>query len=179
MVVRVSVSLIVAAGILLAQLGRGGRGRGAVETPAADPGPGDAARGLALFEGKGACLTCHRVKDTGSRLGPDLSDIANQRTRDALEKALLDPNPEVLPQNRSYRVVTRDGAAFTGKLLNQDTFSVQILDSKDRLLGFQKSNLREYNFIQTSPMPSYRNKLSSAELTDLIAYLASLKGVTK
>jgi putative heme-binding domain-containing protein len=179
MAVRVSIGLMVAAGILLAQQGRGGRGRGAAETPAADPGPGNAARGQAVFEGKGACLTCHRVKDTGSRLGPDLTDIATQRTHDALEKSLLDPSPEVMPQNRSYRVVTREGTTYTGKLLNQDTFSVQILDSKERLLGFDKSNLREYNFIQTSPMPSYRNKLGSEELADLIAYLASLKGVAK
>jgi hypothetical protein len=65
------------------------------------------------------------------------------------------------------------------KLLNQDTFSVQILDSKERPLGFQKPNPREFNFIQNSPMPSYRSKLSCEEPTDLIAYLASLKGVTK
>jgi len=179
MAIRVIISLIVAGGLLLAQQGRGGRGRGAVETPAADPGPGNAARGAAVFEGKGACLTCHRVKDKGSRLGPDLTNIAALRTREALEKSLLDPNPEVQPQNRTYRVITRDGATFTGRLLNQDMFSVQMLDSRERLVGFQKSNLREYSFVQTSPMPSYRNKLSSDEVADLIAYLASLNGDAK
>lgn len=179
-VLLTSVSLIMAAGILLAQEGRGGiREAPARETADPDNGPGDATRGEAVFEGKGACLTCHRVKDHGSRLGPDLTAISTLRTRDALEKSLLDPSPEVQPQNRSYRVVTRDGATFTGKLLNQDTSSVQILDSRERLLGFSKANLREYNFVLTSPMPSYRNKLGSEELTDLIAYLASLKGVSK
>lgn len=180
MVVRVFIGQIVAAGILLAQRGGGSASRQAhVITAAADPGPGDAARGLVVFDGKGACVACHRVKDKGSRLGPDLTDIGIQRTRDALEKSLLDPNPEVQPQNRAYRVTTRDGAVFTGKLLNQDTFSVQLLDSKERLLGFQKSNLREYGFVRSSPMPSYGNKLSSEELSDLIAYLASMKGVAK
>ena len=180
MAVKVFISLILTAGILLAQPGRGrGSQQPLAATAADDPGPGNAARGLALFEGKGACLTCHRVKDKGSRLGPDLSDIGTQRTRDALEKSLLDPNLEVQPQNRSYRVVTRDGTVYTGKLLNQDVFSVQILDSLERLRGFQKSNLREYNFAASSPMPSYRDKLSSEELADLIAYLASLKGVNK
>jgi cytochrome c oxidase cbb3-type subunit 3 len=179
-VLLTSVCLIMAAGILLGQEGRGGIPQTpARETADADKGPGDPTRGEAVFEGKGACLTCHRVKDHGSRFGPDLTAISTLRTRDALEKSLLDPSPEVQPQDRFYRVVTRDGATFTGKLLNQDTSSVQILDSRERLLGFRKANLREYNFVLTSPMPSYRNKLSSDELSDLIAYLASLKGVSK
>jgi cytochrome c oxidase cbb3-type subunit III len=180
MVVRVFIGLIVTGGMLLAQPGRGrGSHEPRMPTAADDPGPGNAGRGLAVFEGKGACLTCHRVRDKGSRLGPDLSEIAMLRARDALEKSLLDPNPEVQPQNRPYRVVTRDGAVYTGKLLNQDVFSVQILDSQERLRGFQKSDLREYNFVASSPMPSYREKLSSEELADLIAYLASLKGINK
>ena len=163
MAIGVFLGLIVTAGLLAA----------------AQQWPGDAKRGSTVFEGKGACLTCHRVRDKGSRLGPDLTEIASQRTREALEKALLDPNPEVLPQNRTYRVVTRDGVVFTGKLMNQDTFSVQMLDSKERLVGFQKSNLREFGFVQTSPMPSYRSKLSPDEVADLIAYLASLKGAAQ
>src|SRR5947209_3142960 len=31
---------------------------------------GDAARGRTLFEGKGACLNCHRAGDRGSRIAP-------------------------------------------------------------------------------------------------------------
>ena len=138
---------------------------------------GSAPNGRVIFEGKGACGACHRVNQNGSRLGPDLTGIGALRTRDALEKSLLDPNPEAPPQYRRYRVITRDGATITGKILNQDIFSIQMLDSSDRLRSFQKSNLREYNFIQTPPMPSYRDKLSPGELTDVIAYLVTLKGV--
>ncbi len=139
---------------------------------------GNPANGRVVFEGKGACLTCHRVKENGSRLGPDLTDIASQRTVDALEKALLAPNPEVSPQYRLYRVVTLDGVTVTGRILNQDIFSIQMLDSNDRLRSFQKSNLREYDFVQTPPMPSYRGKLTPPELADVIAYLNTLmKGV--
>jgi putative heme-binding domain-containing protein len=149
----------------------------AVATSALLAQQGTPARGRVIFEGKGACLTCHRVRDNGSRLGPDLTDIAVQRTRDALDKSLLDPNPEVSPQYRQYRVITLDGATVTGKILNQDIGSIQMLDSSDRLRSFQKSNLRERSFIQPPPMPSYRGKLSPEELTDVIAYLATLKGV--
>ena len=75
------------------------------------------------------------------------------------------------------RVVTKDGSTLTGKLLNQDSFTVQILDIKDeKLKSVSKSNLREYTFVNNSPMPSYKDKLSTQELSDLISYLASLKG---
>jgi putative heme-binding domain-containing protein len=138
--------------------------------------PGDATRGKAIFEGKGDCASCHRVKGNGSRLGPDLSDIGQFRRSVELERSLVDPGAEVLPVNRSYRVVTKDGATITGRLLNQDSFTVQLLDSKERLVSYIKSNLREYGFIQNSPMPSYRDKLSSQELADVVSYLVSLKG---
>ena len=75
------------------------------------------------------------------------------------------------------RSVTKQGETITGRLLNVDTFTVQILDSKERLLSFQRSDLRESGFVNESPMPSYRGKLSTQELADVVAYLLSLKGI--
>ena len=141
--------------------------------------PGDAAQGKLVFEGKGACLTCHRVKGKGARLGPELTDIGAIRRAVELERSILDPDAEILPQNRFFRVVTKDGVTTTGRLLNQDAFTVQLFDEKERLLSFSKANLKEYAFIEKSPMPSYRGKLSPKELADLVGFLVSLKGVDK
>ena len=140
-------------------------------------GNGNAARGKVLFEGKANCASCHRVDGAGSRVGPDLSDIAALRRTAEIEQSLLDPNAEVLPQNRTYRAVTSKGEVITGRLLNVDTFTVQILDSKERLLSLQRSDLRESGFVKDSPMPSYRGKLNPQELSDIVAYLATLKGI--
>jgi putative heme-binding domain-containing protein len=140
-------------------------------------GRGNTSRGKALFEGKGGCLQCHRVGTTGSRVGPDLSDIGALRRTAEIERSLLEPDEEVLPQNRYYRVVTKQGDTITGRLLNLDTFTVQMLDSKERLLSFNRSDLREAGFVEKSPMPSYRDKLSSQELADIVTYLATLKGL--
>jgi putative heme-binding domain-containing protein len=140
---------------------------------------GDPAQGRAIFAGKGACLSCHRVGDEGSRSGPNLSDIATIRSVDELQKALSDPNPAVGAQNRLYQVVTKDGKTITGKLLNQDVYSLQMLDAKDQLVAFQKSSLREFHFVSTPPMPSYRDRLTAEEMTDLIAYMATLRGAIR
>jgi putative heme-binding domain-containing protein len=139
--------------------------------------PGDAARGRSLFEGKGKCTACHRVNGAGSRVGPDLSEVGQQRRVADLERALLDPSGEVLPANRSFRVVTRDGATILGRLLNHDTFMVLVIDTQERLHSFVKTDLREFGFVAASPMPSYRDALTAEERTDVIRYLATLRGV--
>jgi cytochrome c oxidase cbb3-type subunit 3 len=140
---------------------------------------GDAAQGKIVFDGKGACLACHRVKGNGSRLGPDLTDIGALRRAVELERSILDPDAEILPQNRFFRVVTKDGVITTGRLLNQDAFTVELFDARERLLSFSKADLKEYSFLEKSPMPSYQGKLSPKELADLVSYLVSLKGVDK
>lgn len=137
--------------------------------------PGDVARGKAFFEGRGKCLGCHRVKDKGSRVGPDLTEIGTVRRLSELERAILEPDAEILPQNRFVRVVTGDDVAITGRLLNQDTFTVQLMDSQERLRSFERSKLKEYAFLDKSLMPSYQGKLNPQELADLVSYLVSLK----
>jgi putative heme-binding domain-containing protein len=136
----------------------------------------DLARGRKLFESEG-CMNCHRVHGEGSRVGPDLSNIGARRKRDDIERSIVDPDAEILPENRTIRAVTRDGKTITGRILNEDTFSIQLMDSKEHLVSLQKSDLSNLEFLKESPMPSYRDKLSGDQLADLVGYLASLKGL--
>ena len=140
-------------------------------------GTGNAVRGRALFEGKGGCLGCHRVNGKGSRIAPDLSEVGAVRSGAYLERSVLDPNESVLPEHRNVRAVTRQGAVITGRRLNEDTHTVQLLDSNENLRSLDKSELKEFAVLVTSSMPSYRGKFTSEELADLVTYLLSLKGM--
>jgi cytochrome c oxidase cbb3-type subunit III len=131
-------------------------------------------KGEAVFQGKGACSNCHRVRGRGSRWGPDLSEIGSQREAADLRESILHPDAAILPQNRFYYVTKQDGSTVTGRLLNHDTLTVQLMSPKEELLGFRKAELREHGFQKHSPMPSYEGKLTAEELSDLIAYLISL-----
>lgn len=137
---------------------------------------GDVARGKSLFEGKGGCLRCHRVGVNGARTGPDLTTIGGARRAEELQRALLDPQADVLLRNRSYRVVGRDGTAITGRLVNIDTFTVQLLDAKEQLRSFQKADLREHGWAP-NPLPAYRETFSDQDVADVVSYLVSLKDV--
>ena len=135
----------------------------------ADPG-----RGTTLVETKG-CFDCHRIGERGSRLGPDLSDIGSRRTPDRLQQALINPDEEVLAENRFVRFVAKDGATVTGRLLNQDAISVQLINPKEELKTYFRATLRDYTIVDKGLMPSAQGKLTDPQVADLVAYLSSLK----
>jgi putative heme-binding domain-containing protein len=137
---------------------------------------GSAANGRTIFAGKGNCTTCHRVNGSGARTGPDLSEIGSMRNSADIERAIVEPDFIIVPSNRYVRIVTRDGATITGRLLNQDMFHVQLIDSKEQLRSLARAELRELTFVDKSPMPSFRGKLSEQEVADLVSYLVSLQG---
>src|SRR6185503_18761824 len=112
----------------------------------------------------------------GARAAPDLSSIGAMRTPATLQRALLDPNDALLPTNRPVRAVLRDGRVVTGRRLNEDTFTVQILDANERLVSLARADLREYTVGTTALMTSYATSLNDDERADLVAYLLSLKG---
>ena len=124
------------------------------------------------------CLSCHRLGEAGSYLGPDLDGIGARRSPEQLHTSLQSPKKEVLPENRTVQLVSSDGKTVTGRLLNQDPFSVQLIDSSGQLRSFARLSLREFTIVTTNPMPSYADKLSAQDLDDLVRYLSSLKGAS-
>jgi hypothetical protein len=82
----------------------------------------------------------------------------------------------MMPINRPVHVVKKDGTTINGRRLNEDTYSLQLIDDRERLHSLLKADLREYTVSTTSPMPSFKSKLSDDEVADVIAYLLSLKG---
>src|SRR6185503_9664022 len=121
---------------------------------------GDAARGRALFQGKGECASCHRVAGQGPRVAPDLSDIGIARAPAVLERSVRDPTSALLPINRPVRLVMRDGRVIRGRRLNEDTYTVQIIDERERLASVAKSDVRSFDVSRESAMPAYGGKLT-------------------
>ena len=136
---------------------------------------GDPVRGKILFEGKGECASCHRVNGVGPRTAPDLSSIGAQRTPTSLQMNLLDPATALLPINRPVKILTRNEETILGRRLNEDTFTVQVLDSQERLRSLRKTDIVSY---EISDLPSKQaTNLSSEEVADVVGYLLTLRGV--
>jgi putative heme-binding domain-containing protein len=137
---------------------------------------GDASKGRVLFEGKGGCLDCHRVNGRGARSGPDLSDIGELRRASEIEQSLVNPTAVVASQNRIISLAMRDGKTLRGRLLNQDTQSVQIVGAGDKPVSIPREAIRSMTD-EKSSMPAAGEKLNAQEMADVVSYLASLKGV--
>jgi len=138
---------------------------------------GDPARGKALFEGDGQCRTCHRVDGQGSRVALNLSNVGALRPPAYLQRALRDPNSTYveMPENRFVRAVTKNGTTVTGRRVNEDTFTILVIDDHENLVSLDRATLRSYTILKESPMPSFKGKLTDEQVSDLVAYLATLK----
>ena len=137
---------------------------------------GDRGRGESIVSGRAACFNCHMIRDVGSRMAPDLSDIGSRRNAGYLQRHLVSPDLQMFPINRPVRIVTRDGKVINGRRLNESSFSVQLADHEGRLVSLLKSDLREFTILSKSPMPSFQDRLTSDEMADVLSYLLSLKG---
>ena len=146
---------------------------GTVSSPGApDAELGDRANGERIFWETANCGVCHRVGERGGYLGPDLTRIGRARSRAALVREIRNASEFIVANYDAVTLVTGDGSRVRGAVKNEDTFSIQIMDSSQRLRAFLKSDLRELTHEDRSLMPDYpRTRLSDRDLDDLIRYL--------
>jgi putative heme-binding domain-containing protein len=136
---------------------------------------GNVENGGRLFAAQ--CASCHRVAGRGGRIGPDLTRIGASRSRAALMREIRTPSEWITPAFETVTVVTKDGQRIRGTKKNEDVFSIQVMDTRERIQGFMKSNLQDIVYDKTSLMPDFGSgRLSDADLTDLVGYLITLRG---
>ena len=123
------------------------------------------------------CAACHRVNGSGGRLGPDLSRIGASRSRGVLVRRIRGAIEDFLDGYEPVTVTTKDGQSVRGVTKNEDLFSVQVMDSRERIQGYLRSEVRDVAEGKQSAMPVFGpDRLNESDLTDLLGYLATLKG---
>jgi len=147
---------------------------------------GNATHGKEMFYGDANCSGCHMVEGKGGRLGPDLTTVGDAHTADyivvsvrnpsrRLAQGLAEATKEFPQEYETVTVVTADGKEITGVTLNEDSFTVQLMDAKERLYFFEKDKLRSFKKSRVSLMPAYDTSLlSDKDLQDIVAYLLSV-----
>jgi len=154
---------------------------GSLKRSVAEPLPGDRQRGMKLFT-KHECSKCHIVDGGGGSVGPDLSDIGARRGLEFLRIAVMHPGKDMPLNEKGYAAylvvvaVTKEGRVLTGTRINEDTFTIQLRDEKNRIYSLNKRDLEDLKKTAGSLMPSYEEKLSQQDVDDLLTYLARLRG---
>jgi putative heme-binding domain-containing protein len=146
---------------------------------------GDAKHGRELFYGNAACATCHMFDGKGGRLGPDLTGAGTARSTDYLVESVRNPSrrlaqgiseamKEFSAEYETVEVVASDGTKYQGTLLNEDSFTIQFMDTRENVRSFDKASLKSWKKSRESLMPAYGEKeLPGKDLQDLLAFLVS------
>src|SRR3984885_8426532 len=147
---------------------------------------GDVAHGKALFYGDANCSLCHIVEGKGGRVCPELTAVGGSRTREAIIDSVRNPSRRLawgltestkeFPQEyETVTAVTSYGKEIKVVALNEDNFSVQIMDTSEEIHLLEKDKLRSFNKSRDSLMPVYSaSLLSDKDLDDILAYLVSV-----
>jgi putative heme-binding domain-containing protein len=149
------------------------------------PAKGDARRGETLFTGTLRCGSCHIVNGRGGRLGPELTTVGSARSRAYIVESIREPGKhlteirglgEATQKYDTVTLTTADGRTIVGVPVNEDTFTVLVMDSSERIHSFAKRDLKGFRHENRSLMPAYDgNRLGEADLDDLLAYLQTLR----
>ena len=135
---------------------------------------GNVENGTRLFASQ--CASCHRVGDRGGRLGPDLSRVGASRSQVALVREIRNPSEWMPPGFEPVTLVMKDGQKIRGIKKAEDVFSIQVMDTRERIQGYLRSGLQEVIYEKTSLMPAYgSDRLSDSDLNDLVGYLSTLR----
>lgn len=146
---------------------------------------GDSVRGRQLFFGSAACSTCHMFKGQGGRLGPDLTAAGTARSLDYLTDSIRSPGrrlaqglgeamKEFTVEYETVNVVTGEGTKLQGTLLNEDSFTIQFLDTREQVHSFDKAALKSWEKSRVSLMPVYDEKtLPEKDLQDVLTFMVN------
>ena len=147
---------------------------------------GNAVHGKELFYGDANCSSCHMVEGKGGRFGPDLTAVGTSRTVESIIDSVRNPSrrlawgltestKEFAQEYQTVTVVTLDGQEIKGVTLNEDAFSLQMMDTAEQIHLFEKDKVRSVKTSRESPMPPYNASfLNDQDLHDIVAYLLSV-----
>lgn len=147
---------------------------------------GNTTHGKQLFYGDANCSTCHMVEGKGGRVGPDLTSVGISRTVESLVESvrnpsqrlawgLTEPTKEFAQRYETVTVETADGKEIKGVTLNEDSFSLQVMDSAEQIHLLDKATLRSIKKSRKSLMPAFDSgTLNDQDLNDIIAYLLNV-----
>jgi putative heme-binding domain-containing protein len=140
-----------------------------------DPPRGNAENGQRLF--RVHCASCHRVNNAGGRLGPDLSRVGVGRARDAMVRRIRGASEDFGPGYAPVTLTQANGQTIQGVKKNEDNFSVQIMDTRERIQGYERDKMKAVTDDTRSAMPVFgTDRLNESDLDDIVRYLQTLRG---
>jgi putative heme-binding domain-containing protein len=130
---------------------------------------GNAEDGAFLF--KANCAVCHRYKNQGNPVGPDLATLAGKPIADWLA-GILDPNRAVEDKYVGYVIITRNATVHTGVITAETPTSLTLRTAIGAEQIILRANIKTLQSTGQSLMPpGLEAALPPAAMADLLVYL--------
>lgn len=138
---------------------------------------GDAARGREIFFGRSdtSCRRCHKIKNNGGEVGPDLSGIGLDKDRRYLLEAIVAPNKAIAKGFETTMLVTLDGKVLVGIVRKEDKKELVLMDAKGTITRVLKEDIDERASGKSAMPEEIVKQLSKDDLRDLVEFLSRQK----
>lgn len=138
---------------------------------------GDAEKGKEIFLNNAAvyCQRCHKLNGQGGEVGPDISQIAKDKTRDYLLESIIDPNKQIAKGFESVILSLADGRTVSGVLRSKTDKEYTIVDTEGKVTKVPRDDVDREKPDKSAMPDDLHKKLSRRELRDVIEFLANLK----
>ena len=135
-----------------------------------NPVAGDVAAGERFFREQGGCSRCHMLSGTGGILGPDLTNVGNERTAAQIEKALRTPGALKATGYRPVTLRLKDGGVLTGLAKNESNYDLQLQTADGVLHLLERDHITSVTHEPASLMPAV--KADDTQFRNLLAFLS-------
>ena len=138
---------------------------------------GNAARGSEIFFGKAevSCRRCHKIDGNGGDVGPDLSRIGLDKSREYLLESVVDPNKQIAKGFETVILEMDSGLIHAGIIKSDEGTRLSLQKPDGSIVVVDKSKIED-RAVGKSGMPEdLVKKLTKSEIRDLVEFLATLK----
>jgi quinoprotein glucose dehydrogenase len=138
---------------------------------------GDAKSGRNIFLTRADvyCLRCHKVGNDGGEVGPNLSSIGKQKTREYLLESIVAPNAQIAQGFESVILLLDDGTTVAGVLRSEDAKEVRIITAEAKTIVVLKSKIEQRKRGPSAMPQDLLKHLSKRDVRDLVEFLAAQK----
>ncbi|HZO84363.1 MAG TPA: HEAT repeat domain-containing protein, partial [Verrucomicrobiae bacterium] len=139
---------------------------------------GNVVRGREIYFNveKSACSKCHRLRDQGTAIGPDLTGAGKRFSKIHIIESILEPSRAIAPAFRNLSLRLKDGQEFTGIRVHETESALTLGDANGHSHVLKKDQIKELQILNLSIMPEgIEGGLTDAEFVDLVAFLAEQK----
>jgi hypothetical protein len=136
---------------------------------------GDPDRGRRVFfSNLSTCSSCHAVESRGGDLGPELTRVAQSKSRKQFVHSILEPGDDISPEYQGWFIRLKDGKEFQGRQIDIGGTNIELYTYTNGNMYFRKDSIEMYGMLKGSLMPGgLMQRLTMADLRDLLAYLES------